>query len=173
MSGAGDEKTASIDGPLRRGAAILGDRGERPATLAQQTVTFLCAAPRGHVRQFAAQTGGSQINFALPSGERKEAPGVTPHADKYSVCDPGPVTLGCKAPLLDHWCMGSWLDVDAGLNSENDDGKQIFAATRRDSEWAFGARRLAAPRPRGHVRRAGGVVEVSARKRTIIGGHPT
>jgi hypothetical protein len=30
--------------------------------------------------------------------------------------------------------MGSWLDVDAGLNSENDDGEQVFAATRRDTE---------------------------------------
>ncbi len=43
--------------------------------LAQQTVTFLCAAPTGHVCQFGVQTGGSQINFALPSGERKEMAG--------------------------------------------------------------------------------------------------
>ncbi len=70
-------------------------------TLAQQTVTFLCAAPTGHVCQFAVQTGGSQVDFALPSGARKEAPGVTPHADKYCVFDPGPVTPDCKAPLLD------------------------------------------------------------------------
>ena len=88
--------------------------------LAQQTVTFLCAAPTGHVCQFGVQTGGSQINFALPSGERKEMAGVTPHADKYCVCDPGPVTPDCKAPRLDHWCLGSWLDVDTGLNSRND-----------------------------------------------------
>ena len=66
--------------------------------------------------------------FALPSGERKEVPGITPHADKYCVCDPGPVTPDCKAPRLDHWCMGSWLDVDAGLNSENDRGMNSFAA---------------------------------------------
>jgi hypothetical protein len=44
------------------------------------------------------------------------------------------VTPDCKAPLLDHWCMGAWLDVDAGLNSENDNGKAVFAATRRDAE---------------------------------------
>jgi hypothetical protein len=44
-------------------------------TLAQQTVTFLCAAPAGYVCQFAVPTGGSQIAFALPSGERKELPG--------------------------------------------------------------------------------------------------
>jgi hypothetical protein len=87
---------------------------------AQQTVTFLCAAPAGHVCQYAVQTGGSQVNFALPSGERKEVPGITPHADKYCVCDPGPVTPDCKAPQLDHWCMGSWLDVDPGVNSLND-----------------------------------------------------
>jgi hypothetical protein len=99
-------------------------------TLAQQTVTFLCAAPTGHVCQFAVQTGGSQIAFALPSGARKEVPGITPHADKYCVCDPGPVTPNCQAPRLDHWCLGSWLDVDTGLNSENDVGKGHFAVTR-------------------------------------------
>jgi len=44
-------------------------------TLAQQTVTFLCAAPAGHVCQFAVQSAGSQIAFALPSGERKESVG--------------------------------------------------------------------------------------------------
>jgi hypothetical protein len=97
------------------------------AASAQQTVTFLCAAPTGHVCQFSVQTGGSQINFGLPSGERKEVPGVTPHADKYCVCDPGPVTPDCKAPRLGHWCMGSWLDVDPGLNSENDRGRNAFA----------------------------------------------
>ncbi len=99
------------------------------AANAQQTMTFLCAAPAGHVCQFEVQTGGSQIAFALPSGERKEVPGITPHADKC-VCDPGPVTPDCKAPQLDHWCMGSWLDVDSGLNSENDDGKAVFAGRK-------------------------------------------
>jgi hypothetical protein len=94
---------------------------------AQQTVTFLCAAPAGHVCQFAVKTGGAQVGFALPSGERKEVPGITPHADKYCVCDPGPVTPDCKAPQLDHWCMGQWLDVVTGLNSENDGGKNAFA----------------------------------------------
>jgi hypothetical protein len=99
---------------------------------AQQTVTFRCAAPAGHVCQFAVRTGGSQTAFALPSGERKEVPGITPHADKYCVCDPGPVTPDCKAPQLDHWCMGSWLDVDTGLNSENDLGMNAFAARQRE-----------------------------------------
>src|SRR5271157_1611821 len=101
------------------------------ASNAQQTVTFLCAAPAGHVCQFAVQTGGSQKTFALPAGERKEVSGVTPHADKYCVCDPGPVTPDCKAPRLDHWCMGSWLDVDPGLNSEKDNGKDVFATMRQ------------------------------------------
>jgi hypothetical protein len=95
--------------------------------LAQQTVTFLCAAPAGHVCQFAVQTGGAQIAFGLPSGERKKVPGVTPHSDKYCVCDPGPVTPNCQAPQLDHWCMRSWLDVDTGLNSENDSDRRLFA----------------------------------------------
>jgi hypothetical protein len=101
---------------------------------AQQTVTFLCAAPAGHVCQFAVQTGGTQMAFALPSGERKNVAGITPHTDKYCVCDPGPVTPDCKAPQLDHWCMGSWLDVDTGLNSENDRGMNSFAARQRESE---------------------------------------
>jgi hypothetical protein len=94
---------------------------------AGQSVTFLCAAPAGHVCQFAVQTAGAPIAFSLPSGERKEVPNITPHADKYCVCDPGPVTPDCKAPQLDHWCMGQWLDVDTGLNSENDTSKGAFA----------------------------------------------
>jgi hypothetical protein len=106
-------------------AASVGYVG---AASAQQSVTFLCAAPAGHVCQFAVQTGGSQVAFALPSGERKVVSNITPHADKYCVCDPGPVTPDCKAPRLDHWCMGSWLDVDTGLNSQIDIVNRLFAA---------------------------------------------
>jgi hypothetical protein len=97
------------------------------AASAQQTVTFLCAAPAGHVCQFAVKTGGSQMTFALPSGERKEVASITPHADKYCVCDPGPVTPDCTAPQTGHWCLGSWLDVDTGQNSENDNNRDLFA----------------------------------------------
>ena len=100
---------------------------------AQQAVTFLCNAPAGHVCQFQINTASGPINFALPSGERKQVAGVTPHADTYCVCDPGPVTPNCQAPQLDHWCMGSWLAVDPGLNSENDAGKSTFADGRRES----------------------------------------
>jgi hypothetical protein len=100
------------------------------AASGQQSVTFLCAAPAGHVCQFAVKTGGSQMTFALPSGERKEVANITPHADKYCVCDPGPVTADCTAPQLGHWCLGSWLDVDTGQNSENDAGKGHFVMTR-------------------------------------------
>ena len=49
-------------------AAVL----PRTSASAQQTITFFCAAPAGHVCQFAVKTGGSQTTFALPSGERKE-----------------------------------------------------------------------------------------------------
>ena len=28
---------------------------------------------------------------------------------------------------LDHWCMGQWLAVDPGLNTENDTAKSAFA----------------------------------------------
>jgi hypothetical protein len=101
------------------------------STFAQQTVTFLCNAPAGHVCQFSIKTTAGPIDFALPSGERKLVAGVTPHADKYCVCDPGPVTPDCTAPRLDHWCMGQWLDVDPGLNSENDVANDRFAAGAR------------------------------------------
>jgi hypothetical protein len=101
---------------------------------AQQTVTFLCAAPAGHVCQFAIKTGGSQMTFALPSGERKEVASITPHADKYCVCDPGRVTPDCTAPQLGHWFLGSWLDVDTGQNSENNNNSDLFATTNE----AFG-----------------------------------
>jgi hypothetical protein len=104
------------------------------AASAQQTVTFLCAAPAGHICQFAVKTGGSQMTFALPSGERKEVANITPHADKYCVCDPGPVTADCTAPQLGHWCLSSWLDVDTGQNSENDNNSDLFATTNE----AFG-----------------------------------
>jgi hypothetical protein len=42
------------------------------AASAQQTVTFLCAAPAGHICQFAVKTGGSQMTFArrLASGRK-------------------------------------------------------------------------------------------------------
>src|SRR5215831_12843234 len=109
---------------------LLGSAGLPSLAQAEQTVTFLCAAPAGHVCQFAVQTAGSQVNFSLPSGERKEVPNITPHADKYCVCDPGPVTPDCQAPLLGHWCLGSWLDVTTGLNSENDIASDRFASGR-------------------------------------------
>ena len=98
---------------------------------AQQPARFVCLAPAGHVCQFSVRTGGSEINFALPSGERKEVAGITPYADKYCVCDPGPVTPDCKAPLLGHWCLGSWIDVTTGLNSKNDIANDRFAAGQR------------------------------------------
>jgi hypothetical protein len=115
---------------LSAALCLAASAGLATGANAQQMVTFLCAAPAGHVCQFAVQTSGPPIAFALPSGERKEVPGITPHADKYCVCDPGPITPECKAPQLDHWCMGQWLDVDAGLNSENDAGRNLFARER-------------------------------------------
>ena len=92
-------------------------------TLAQQrTVRFLCAAPSGHVCQYRIRTPTGPIDFALPSGERREVAGVTPLVDKYCVCDPGPVTPDCKAPQLGSWCLGQWSKVKRPpeLNSEID-----------------------------------------------------
>ena len=110
-------------------AALLAASGAAPAS-AQQTVTFLCNAAAGHVCQFQINTASGPINFALPSGQRTQIPNVTPHADKYCVCDPGPVTPDCTAPQLGHWCMGQWLDVDPGLNSQNDIANDRFADWR-------------------------------------------
>jgi len=69
----------------------------------------------------------SAAGFTLAAQAEQEVANITPHADKYCVCDPGPVTPDCKAPRLDHWCMGSWLDVDTGLNSHNDFANGAFA----------------------------------------------
>ncbi|RBP17688.1 hypothetical protein DFR50_102180 [Roseiarcus fermentans] len=110
-------------------AAFAAVSGVSPA-FAQQTVTFLCNAPAGHVCQFQINTASGPINFPLPSGQRTEIANIRPHADTYCVCDPGPVTADCKAPRLDHWCLGSWLAVDPGLNSQNDIANDRFAAGR-------------------------------------------
>jgi hypothetical protein len=80
----------------------------------QQTVTFVCPLPAGHVCQFTVRTAASPISFALPAGERSELAGITPVRDKYCVCDPGPVTPDCTAPRVDHWCLGFWADVVPG-----------------------------------------------------------
>jgi hypothetical protein len=113
--------------------ACLAAGASAQQKLAQQAVTFTCLAPAGHVCQFGVRTGGGQINFALPSGGNKEMPGITPHADTYCICDPGPLTPDCKEPRLDHWCLGSWLEVQPGVNSENDIDEHRFA-TREAEE---------------------------------------
>jgi hypothetical protein len=86
----------------------------------QEAARFLCLAPAGHTCQFSVRTAAGPVDFSLPSGERREVAGVTPYSDKYCVCDPGPVTPDCKAPQLDHWCLGDWLDVTGDVNSVND-----------------------------------------------------
>jgi hypothetical protein len=101
---------------------------------AQGAVSFTCVAPAGHVCQFAVRTGGGQMNFPLPSGETKEVSGLVPHVDTYCVCDPGPVTPDCKQPRLDLWCLGSWSEVQPGVNTQNDIDDRGFAI--RGSERA-------------------------------------
>ena len=101
------------------GAAAFLAAGAVPAS-AGQTVTFLCNAPPGHTCQFEIRTASGPVDFPLLSGKRTEIPNITPHADTYCVCDPGPVTQDCKAPQLGHWCVGQWMGVDPGLNSQND-----------------------------------------------------
>ena len=106
--------------------AVAAGAGVVPALAGE--VTFLCDAPTGHTCQFQIRTAQGPIAFALPSHEKKRVAGVTPHADTYCVCDPGPVTPDCKAPELNHWCLGQWMAVDPGQNSENDAGRNAFAA---------------------------------------------
>ncbi len=106
---------------------LLTAIGGAQQAVAQQAVTFTCLAPAGHVCQIGVRSGGGQLNFALPSGEKKEMAGITPHTDKYCICDPGPVTPDCKQPRLDLWCFGSWQEVQPGVNSENDGVKHLFA----------------------------------------------
>jgi len=99
-------------------------------TLAQErTVRFLCHAPTGHTCQYRVRTAAGPVDFALPSGERREVAGVTPLVDKYCVCDPGPVTSDCKAPQLGYWCLGHWSKVKRPpeLNSRNDAIEDRFA----------------------------------------------
>jgi len=117
LDGGARRRDRSRDGGRRR--AGLGGRGD----------VYLQRA-LGHVCQFQINTGAGPIAFALPAHEKKRVAGVTPGADSYCVCDPGPVTPDCKAPQLDHWCMGQWMAVDPGLNSENDAGRNAFAAAR-------------------------------------------
>ena len=102
-------------------------RAQQALVAQQVTVRFLCLAPAGHVCQFSVRTGAGPVDFALPSGERREVADVAPCNDKYCVCDPGPVTSDCKAPQLDHWCLGQWLDVTRDLNSRNDAIEDRFA----------------------------------------------
>ena len=95
----------------------------------QKPVRFLCAAPTGHVCQYRVLTAAGPMDFALPSGERREVGGVTPLVDKYCVCDPGPVTPDCKEPRLGYWCLGRWSKVKRPpeLNSQNDAFEDRFA----------------------------------------------
>ena len=85
------------------GAAMGLATGVAAAPVFAGEATFLCNAPAGHICQVQINTGAGPIAFALPAHEKKRVAGVTPHADKYCVCDPG-------------------------LNSENDAGKDAFAA---------------------------------------------
>jgi hypothetical protein len=111
---------------LVSGACLAGAQH----ALGQEAVTFTCLAPSGHICQFGVRTGGGQLNFALASGEKKEMPGLTPRADTYCVCDPGPVARDCKQPRPDLWCLGSWQLVQPGVNSENSVGKVLLANAR-------------------------------------------
>jgi hypothetical protein len=82
-----------------------------------ETVKFVCLAPAGHTCQYQIRTAQGPMDFSLPAGQKREVSGVTPRADKYCVCDPGPVTPDCTAPQLGSWCLGYWADVVPGENS--------------------------------------------------------
>ena len=88
-----------------------------PTFAQEKSVEFVCSAPAGHTCQFAIKTTKGPVSFALPSGQKKKVEGVTPRADKYCVCDPGPVNETCTAPEVGKWCLGYWQDVVPGINS--------------------------------------------------------
>jgi len=108
-------------------ATLAPPAGAQQVASAHHNAKFLCLAPAGHTCQFEVRTNQGPIDFALPSGHRRVIGGITPNSDTYCVCDPGPVTPDCKAPRLDHWCLGHWLDVTPGLNSDNGPGEDRFA----------------------------------------------
>ena len=91
-----------------------------PAANAQQQPTiFFCAAPAGHVCQFAVQTGAAPIDFAVPSGERKLVPGLVPlplpspaMALRHIITLPDPKLRLVSKPIA---------RIDAGLKKLMDD----------------------------------------------------
>ena len=84
----------------------------------KQPTIFFCAAPAGHVCQFAVQTGAAPIDFALPSGERKLVPGLVPYQE---LClRARPCHAGLRGARIDHWYPGQWLAVVPGVNSQID-----------------------------------------------------
>jgi hypothetical protein len=101
---------------LAAAALVLGMLAT-PAFAQERTVEFVCLAPAGHTCQYVIKTAKGPVSFALPAGEKKMVPGITPRADKYCVCDPGPVNDSCTAPEVGKWCLGYWQDVDPGKNS--------------------------------------------------------
>jgi len=108
-------------------AAFAPPAGAQQVAAVHHSVKFLCLAPAGHTCQFEVRTDAGPVDFALPSGNKRVIGGVTPHSDTYCVCDPGPVTPDCKAPRLDHWCLGRWVEVTPGLNSDSGHGENRFA----------------------------------------------
>jgi hypothetical protein len=107
-------------------ALALGMVGHSHSARAEE-VSFVCSAPAGHVCQYTIRTAAGPVSFALPSGQRRNVPGITPRQDKFCVCDPGPVTDDCTAPQLGSWCLGYWADVVPGLNSRLDLKGPAFA----------------------------------------------
>jgi hypothetical protein len=61
-----------------------------PPMSAHECARLLCLAPAGHICQFEVRTPGGPIEFALPSGERKEVAGVTRAATNIALAIPVP-----------------------------------------------------------------------------------
>jgi hypothetical protein len=112
------------------GVVLAGVIGQH--ALAAQPATLACVVAKGHVCQFAVRTGATQVNFALPSGQKKRVPRVDPRASLYCVCDPGPVTPDCKEPRVGFWCLGSWAPVLPGVNSGELETTSRFAIRESD-----------------------------------------
>jgi hypothetical protein len=110
--------TMFVNKAMTRAALLAVALGALAATETRaETVKFVCLAPAGHTCQYQVRTAQGPLNFSLPSGQKREVSGVTPRADKYCVCDPGPVSPDCTAPQVGSWCLGYWADVVPGENS--------------------------------------------------------
>ena len=110
---AGRKRATTADDILLRGA--------------RRTRLSVCGANRRHAHRFRPAVRRAKL-----------VPGLVPYQAKYCVCDPGPVTPDCRTPRMDHWCLGQWLAVVPGVNSQIDGDRQFARDKLGDTIWCVG-----------------------------------